>query len=99
MMEEFGGTIWQNFDYYWGRSPLKYADRVKTPTLIIHSNHDHITPIGQGEEWFYALKANDVPVELVVYDREGHGLSRGGRPINLVDRLERIVEWFDRHNP
>ncbi|MCH8501808.1 MAG: S9 family peptidase [Aliidiomarina sp.] len=99
MMEEFGGTIWQNFDYYWGRSPLKYADRVKTPTLIIHSNHDHITPIGQGEEWFYALKANDVDVELVVYDREGHGLSRSGRPINLVDRLERIVEWFDRHNP
>lgn len=97
MIEEFGGTIWQNYDYYWGRSPLKYADRVSTPTLIIHSNHDHITPIGQGEEWFFALKANDVPVELAVYDREGHGLSRGGRPINLVDRLERIVEWFDRH--
>ncbi|MCL4409834.1 MAG: S9 family peptidase [Gammaproteobacteria bacterium] len=97
MIEEFGGSIWQNYDYYWGRSPLKYADRVSTPTLIIHSNHDHITPIGQGEEWFYALKANRVPVELAVYDREGHGLSRGGRPINLVDRLERIVEWFDRH--
>ena len=25
MIEEFGGSIWQNYDYYWGRSPLKYA--------------------------------------------------------------------------
>lgn len=97
MIEEFGGTIWENYDYYWGRSPLKYANQVTTPTLIIHSNHDHITPIGQGEEWFFALKANQVPVEMVVFDREGHGLSRGGRPINLVERLERIIEWFDRH--
>ncbi|MCC5856475.1 MAG: S9 family peptidase [Idiomarina sp.] len=98
MRVEFGGTIWENFDYYWGRSPLKYADRVSTPTLIIHSTDDHITPIGQGEEWFYALKANDVPVEMVIFRGEGHGLSRSGRPVNLVERLNRIVDWFERHN-
>lgn len=97
MKEEFGGTIWENFDYYWGRSPLKYANQVSTPTLIIHSTDDHITPIGQGEEWFYALKANDVPVEMVIFSGEGHGLSRSGRPINLVERLNRIVDWFDAH--
>ena len=97
MRVEFGGTIWENFDYYWDRSPLKYADRVTTPTLIIHSTDDHITPVGQGEEWFYALKANDVETEMVVFSGEGHGLSRGGRPINLVERLNRIVDWFDRY--
>ncbi|RUO36424.1 S9 family peptidase [Aliidiomarina sanyensis] len=99
MITEFGGTIWENYDYYWGRSPLKYADQVTAPTLIIHSTDDHITPIGQGEEWFYALKANNVPVEMVIFHGEGHGLSRNGRPINLVERLNRIVDWFDRHNP
>ncbi|WP_194755728.1 S9 family peptidase [Aliidiomarina indica] len=99
MKVEFGGTIWENYDYYWDRSPLKYADRVTTPTLIIHSTDDHITPIGQGEEWFFALKANDVPVEMVIFSGEGHGLSRAGRPINLVERLNRIIDWFDRHNP
>ena len=98
MRIEFGGTIWENFDYYWGRSPLKYADQVTTPTLIIHSTDDHITPIGQGEEWFYALKANGVDTEMVVFRGEGHGLSRSGRPINLVERLNRIIEWFDRYN-
>ena len=98
MRVEFGGTIWENFDYYWGRSPLKYADQVTTPTLIIHSTDDHITPIGQGEEWFYALKANDVETEMVVFRGEGHGLSRSGRPINLVERLNRIIDWFDRYD-
>lgn len=97
MQQEFGGTIWQNFDYYWGRSPLKYADRVTTPTLIIHSTDDHITPIGQGEEWFYALKANQVPVEMVVFSGEGHGLSRTGKPVNLVERLNQIIGWFERY--
>lgn len=97
MQVEFGGTLWDNFDYYWGRSPLKYANQVTTPTLILHSTDDHITPIGQAEEWFYALRANDVEAELVVFRGEGHGLSRTGTPINLVERLERIVDWFDAH--
>lgn len=98
MQREFAGTIWQNFDLYWGRSPLKYADKVSTPTLIIHSTDDHITPIGQGEEWFYALKANKVPVEMVVFKGEGHSLSRSGTPVNLVERLNRILAWFERHS-
>lgn len=97
MREEFGGTIWENFDYYWGRSPLKYADQVKAPTLIIHSDGDQITPIGQGEEWYFALKINDVPVEMAVFQGEGHGLSRSGTPINLVKRLELIIDWFERY--
>ncbi|WP_052748963.1 S9 family peptidase [Arsukibacterium ikkense] len=97
MQREFAGTIWQNFELYWGRSPLKYADKVTTPTLIIHSTDDHITPIGQGEEWFYALKANQVPVEMVVFKGENHSLSRSGTPVNLVERLKRILEWFERH--
>ena len=99
MNVEFGGTIWENHDYYWNRSPLKYADQVTTPTLIIHSTDDQITPIGQAQEWFYALINNDVKTELAVFEGEGHGLSRGGKPINLVKRLELIIEWFERHGP
>ena len=94
MNAEFGGTLWTNFDYYWDRSPLQFADRVTTPTLIIHSQQDHITPIGQGQEWFYALKNAGVPTEMVMFDGEGHGLSRGGTPVNLVERLEQMLRWF-----
>ncbi len=98
MREEFGGTLWENYDLYWDRSPLKYADRVKAPTLIIHSDRDEITPIGQAEEWYYALKINDVPVEMVIFEGENHNLSRTGTPVNLVERLNRIINWFDQYN-
>ena len=97
MREEFGGTIWENYDYYWDRSPLKYADQVKSPTLIIHSDGDQVTPIGQGEEWYFALKINDIPVEMAVFQGEGHSLSRTGTPVNLVKRLELIIDWFERY--
>lgn len=97
MTKEFGGNLWTNFDAYWDRSPLKFANKVSTPTLIIHSDADMITPIGQGQEWFYALKANNVPVEMVIFKGESHSLSRSGKPTNLVERLERIIDWFERY--
>jgi dipeptidyl aminopeptidase/acylaminoacyl peptidase len=34
---------------------------------------------------------------MVRYPRDGHELSRSGEPRHRVDRLERIVGWFDRH--
>jgi dipeptidyl aminopeptidase/acylaminoacyl peptidase len=96
MREEFGGTIWENYPLYWERSPLSRADRVQTPTLVIHSDRDVITPLGQGQEWYFALKALGVPTEMVIFHGEGHELSRSGKPVNLVERLRRILEWFER---
>ena len=98
MRIEFGGTLWENFDYYWNRSPLQFANKVRTPTLIIHSDRDMITPIGQGQEWFYALKANNVPTEMVIFKGENHSLSRSGKPSNLVERIDRILEWFEQYS-
>lgn len=98
MNSEFGGNLWENFDYYWNRSPLQFANQVTTPTLIIHSTDDMITPIGQGQEWFYALKANNVPTEMVIFKGETHSLSRSGKPTNLVERLDRIIQWFEQYS-
>lgn len=97
MRKEFGGNLWENFDYYWERSPLKFADKVKTPTLIIHSDKDLITPLGQGQEWYYALKNNNVMTEMIIFKNETHSLSRTGKPINLVERIKRIIDWFERY--
>jgi dipeptidyl aminopeptidase/acylaminoacyl peptidase len=36
-------------------------------------------------------------VVLLRYPREGHELSRSGEPEHRVDRIQRIVDWFDRH--
>ena len=92
---EFFGPPWEQRDLYRRLSPISYVENVTAPTLIIHSENDYRTPIGDGEQWFMSLKKLDVPVELVRYPRSSHGMSRTGEPWLLVDRLERIRSWFD----
>jgi dipeptidyl aminopeptidase/acylaminoacyl peptidase len=91
---EFYGAPWERRDLYRRLSPISYVENVRAPTLIIHSENDYRTPVGDGEQWFMSLKKLGVPVEMVRYPRSSHGLSRTGEPWLLVDRLERIRSWF-----
>jgi dipeptidyl aminopeptidase/acylaminoacyl peptidase len=93
---DFGGDIFEKFDMFWDRSPLKYAKNVKTPTLILHSDNDYRVPIEQGEQWFRALKHFGVTTEIVFFPRENHNLTRTGEPKHLVESLNWQIYWFDR---
>jgi len=42
------------------------------------------------------LKILNRDVEMVRFVGESHGLSRSGRPHNRLERLRRIVDWFER---
>ena len=94
--EDFKGILFDNFDQYWGASPLKYAKNVKTPTLILHSDNDYRVPLEQGEQWFRALKHFGVNAELVIFPRENHNLTRTGEPKHLVESMNWQVYWFER---
>lgn len=87
------GTPWNALDEYRKWSAILYADRVKTPTLFINGAEDRTTPPTQGLEMFTALRKHDVPAEYVVYPREGHPTTE---PAHYVDRLHRILGWFER---
>ena len=45
---------------------------------------------------YRALRDLDRPVEYVRYPEEGHELSRSGDPSRRMDRLARIIEFFER---
>jgi dipeptidyl aminopeptidase/acylaminoacyl peptidase len=93
---DFGGDLFENFDFYWNSSPLKYASRVKTPTLVLHSDSDQRVPLEQGEQWFRALKHFGVTTEFVIFPRENHNLTRNGEPRHLVESLNWQLYWFER---
>jgi dipeptidyl aminopeptidase/acylaminoacyl peptidase len=93
---DFGGNLFENPEFYWNMSPLKYARNVKTPTLVLHSDNDQRVPIEQGEQWYRALKHFGVTTELVIFPRENHNLTRTGEPRHLVESLNWQVYWFDR---
>lgn len=91
---EFYGKPWDNQKLYDTLSPIRYVNKVKTPMLMVQSEEDFRTPMGNAEMWFMALKKQGVPVEMVRYPRSNHDLSRTGEPWLLVDRLGRIRQWF-----
>jgi dipeptidyl aminopeptidase/acylaminoacyl peptidase len=91
----FNGTLSPETEHlYRERSGLTYADRVATPTLILHGGSDERVPIGQPMEFYRALKDRGVPVELVFYPREGHGLSEY---YHRLDRMKRQYDWISRY--
>jgi dipeptidyl aminopeptidase/acylaminoacyl peptidase len=81
-------------DLLWERSPIRYAGRVRTPTMFLHGENDNDVPIGEAEQFFIALKDVGVETILVRYPREGHGLRE---PAHVVDSIDRSIAWYDRH--
>jgi dipeptidyl aminopeptidase/acylaminoacyl peptidase len=82
---------WDAQELYWDRSPMKYVNNVKTPTMIMHGQVDTRVPIAQAQEFYRALKERNVPVEFVVYPRENHGFTE---PRHQMDRVRRYVQFF-----
>jgi dipeptidyl aminopeptidase/acylaminoacyl peptidase len=94
---DFGGDLYQKFDLYWERSPLKYARNVTTPILILHSDSDQRVPLEQAEQWFRALRHYGKTAEFVIFPRENHNLTRTGEPKHLVESLNWQTYWFERY--
>ncbi|MDO5027836.1 MAG: S9 family peptidase [Bacillota bacterium] len=94
--DQVGFTPWEDIEKIWDNSPLKYADQVKTPTLIIHSEEDFRCDVDQGYQFYTALKYFGVDAEMLMLRGENHNLSRTGRPKQRIERLKAIADWFQR---
>ncbi len=80
-------------DTLWARSALRYANRVKTPTLFVHGENDNDVPIAEDEQFYIALKDVGVETNMVRYPREGHGVRETQ---HVADLIERSMAWYDR---
>jgi dipeptidyl aminopeptidase/acylaminoacyl peptidase len=91
----FGGPAGpERLPLYMERSAMTRIDKVVTPTLILHGAADERVPIGQAQELFRGLKDRGKATELVLYPREGHGITEYH---HQKDRLTRIQEWVTRY--
>ncbi len=94
--DQIAATPWTDYEKMWYHSPLKYADRVKTPTLFIHSDEDYRCWLPEALQMFTALKYHGVEAKLCMFRGENHELSRSGKPKHRIRRLQEITSWFDR---
>lgn len=88
---------WRDPMKMWDQSPLKYADKCKTPTLFIHSDQDYRCWIPEAYQMFTALKLHGVDSKMVVFHGETHELSRSGKPKHRLRRLTEITNWFEKY--
>jgi len=94
--DQNSSSPWDNQEKFWWHSPLKYADKVKTPTLFIHSEEDYRCWLTEGLQMFTALKYHDVESRMCIFKGENHELSRSGKPKHRLRRLTEIDEWFEK---
>lgn len=95
--DQFESTPWKDYEFLWKRSPLKYADEVDTPLLLIQSRKDFRCYEAEAIQMFTALKYHGVESKLVLFEGENHDLSRSGSPKQRMKRLEEMIGWFDEH--
>jgi len=89
-------TYWQAPQLYYEMSPFSYADKIKTPILLIHGEADDNTgtyPINS-ERLFNAIKGNGGTVRLVFLPYEAHGY-RGKE--NLLHVLYEQYQWLEHY--
>ncbi len=97
----FGGVAWgdlKQIEPLWRQSPIAYFEKVKTPTLIIHSEGDLRCNVEQSEQVFTALQQEGIPSRFVRYPVSTfHGMSRSGPPDLRIHRLHEILSWWKKY--
>lgn len=89
-------TVWEAPEVYAKVSPFFYADKMKTPLLIMHGADDAnpgTTPM-QANFLYDAVRANGGTVRLVMLPHEPHWYS--ARESN-EQQIYEMLKWFDKY--
>lgn len=89
-------TYWQDPELYYKMSPFSYADKIKTPILLMHGEADDnqgTFPV-QSERFYEALKGQGATVRLVWLPLEAHGYQAHE---SLQHMLWEMNRWLDTY--
>ena len=85
--------LWDDWEYFIERSPIRHIQKNRTPTLILHGKEDPRVHPSQSMELYRHLKTlNQAPVRLVFYPGEGHGNRRAA---SRLDYQLRMLRWME----
>ena len=93
LYEEMGDPVKDSIALY-NKSPLFHADQVKNPVMVLQGANDPRVLQVESDEIVAALKENDVPVEYIVFEDEGHGFIKKE---NEIKAYRQIREFLDKY--
>jgi dipeptidyl aminopeptidase/acylaminoacyl peptidase len=93
--DRIGATLWEQPQKYVAHSAVMFADRIRTPLLLLTGGEDHNVPAINTREMYYALRRLGRTVEWVNYTNGGHGIpmTTAGE---FTDFHTRLLGWYDR---
>jgi dipeptidyl aminopeptidase/acylaminoacyl peptidase len=93
LYKEIGNPETQR-DFLIETSPLFHADKINVPLMVLQGANDPRVIKPESDDIVAAVQKNEVPVEYVVFDDEGHGFSKKK---NQIEGYGKVRAFLDRH--
>jgi dipeptidyl aminopeptidase/acylaminoacyl peptidase len=90
---EFKGPPWKNREMYRKFSPHSFADKFKTPTLVVHGQNDYRLDVSEGFQLFTTLQRLKIPSKFLYFPDEGHWVLK---PQNSRLWYKTVNDWVDQ---
>jgi len=90
---EFEGPPWKNRELYRKFSPHLFADKFKTPTLVVHGQNDYRLDVSEGFQLFTTLQRLKIPSKFLYFPDEGHWVLK---PQNSRLWYKTVNDWVDQ---
>lgn len=94
LYEELGDPNTADSVALYNKSPLFFADQVKNPVIVLQGANDPRVLQVESDEIVAALKKNNIPVEYVIFEDEGHGFLKKE---NEIYGYREIRKFLDKH--
>jgi dipeptidyl aminopeptidase/acylaminoacyl peptidase len=88
------GSLEEDREFLESISPIHSVDAIEAPLFVLHGANDPRVPLGEAEQIADAVEERGIPVEKMIFEDEGHGLSKRE---NRIEAYTAIVEFLDRH--
>jgi dipeptidyl aminopeptidase/acylaminoacyl peptidase len=86
------GSLAEDREFLESISPINNVDRIDAPLFVLHGANDPRVPVGEARQIAEQAREQGVPVELLVFDDEGHGIAKLD---NRIAAYSQVVEFLD----
>ncbi|HDZ40761.1 MAG TPA: S9 family peptidase [Bacteroidetes bacterium] len=95
--DRIGESLWDAPMKYFATSAVLFADRIKTPHLLLTGEGDWNVPALNTRELYYAMRRLGKEVVWVNYVNGGHGAGMASNEADFHDHWERMIDWYETH--
>jgi dipeptidyl aminopeptidase/acylaminoacyl peptidase len=87
------GSLARDREFLLHASPMTHIDAIRAPLFIQHGRNDPRVPVSESEHIHAVLTQKGIPSELLVFEDEGHTVSKLS---NRIELFTRAVAFLDR---